>query len=148
MRPSYFLIERRHVLFELFRWLNLSTSPRTLCRWRAMRSYTNSMTLAFNSGRVTQECEKNLLSKYKVIFLKNYKAMIKHFNAYLSNVYILKMNKVWLLCLQIFCWSHVLLTTVKSACSLDQIQSNYSDKLMQLDFKRTKMISELAAKHR
>ena len=30
----------------------------------------------------------------------------------------------------------------------DQIQSNYSDKLVRLDIKRTKMISELAAKHR
>ena len=37
---------------------------------------------------------------------------------------------------------------VKIACSLDQIQSNYSDNLMQLDFKQMKMISELAAKHR
>ena len=61
-----------------------------------MRSYTNSMRLAFNSGRVMQECEKNLLSKYKVIFLKNYKSydktLQKHFNAYLSDI--LKMNKV------------------------------------------------------
>ena len=42
-----------------------------------VRSKTNSTRLAFNSGRVTQECEKNLLSKYKVIFLKNYKSYDK-----------------------------------------------------------------------
>ena len=49
---------------------------------------------------------------------------------------------------EFFAEAHVLRTTVKVACSLDQIQSNYSDKLTQLDFKRTKMISKLAAKHR
>ena len=53
------------------------SSPRTLSRWSAMRSYTSSMRLAFNSGRVMQECEKNLLSKYRVIFLKNYKSYDK-----------------------------------------------------------------------
>ena len=56
-----------------------------------------------------QECEKNLLSKYKVIFLKNYKSydktLQKHFNAYLS--YLLKMNEVWLLCLRFFAEAHV-----------------------------------------
>ena len=72
------------------------SSPRTLCRWRALRSYTNLMRLALNSGRVTQECEKSLLSKCKVIFLKNYKSydktLSKHFNTYLSNL--LNMDKV------------------------------------------------------
>ena len=46
-----------------------------------------------------------------------------------------------------FSEADVLCTRVKAACSLDQIQSDFSHKLTQLDFKRTKMISELAAKH-
>ena len=34
-----------------------------------------------------------------------------------------------------FAEAHVLHTTGKIACSLDQSQSNYSEKFMQLDFK-------------
>ena len=46
------------------------SSPRTLSRWRATRSYTTSMRLAFNSGRVTQECEKNHSANIRSFFLK------------------------------------------------------------------------------
>ena len=105
-------------------------TPRTLCRWGTLRSLTNSIRLAFNVGRVMQECEKIYTANIRSFFLKNYKSydktLLKHFNAYLSN----------------------LLKMVKVTSSLDQIQSNYSDKLTQLDIKQTKMISELAAKHK
>ena len=65
------------------------SSPRTLRRWRAMRSYTNSMRLAFNSGRVTQECEKIYSANIFIrsFFLKTIKAMIKHFKNILTLIY-------------------------------------------------------------
>ena len=44
------------------------------------------------------------------------------------------MNKFHYYVCRFFADAHVLPTTVKVACSLDQIQSNYSFKLMQLDF--------------
>ena len=51
-------------------------SPGRLSTWHALGSYTKSTWLAFNSVRVMEECEKNLLSKCKVIFL-NYKSCDK-----------------------------------------------------------------------
>ena len=57
-------------------------------------------------------------------------------------------RRITVLYLQIFAEAHVLRTTGKIACSLDQTQSNYSDKLTQLDFRGKKLKSGLAAKHR
>ena len=62
------------------------SSPGTLCRWCALRSYANSMWLAFNSGRVTQECEKKYLL-YMSFFLKTLRAMEKHFKNILTLIY-------------------------------------------------------------
>ena len=71
-----FDIAEHHILAKDFN----PSSLRTLSRWHAMRSYTNSMRLAFNSSRVMQECEKIYSANIRSFFLKTIKAIIKLFN--------------------------------------------------------------------
>ena len=87
-----------------------------------------------------QECEKIYSVNIRSFFLKTIQAMIKHFKNILRLIYQTFQRRIKFdyYVYRFFTEAHVLHTAGKTAYSLDQTRSNYSNKLTQLDCKYTK----------